>query len=602
VTERLFGLETEYAFAVIGRDGQPLPTESILGHLMELARARLPCLSDAHSQGIFLANGARFYIDCGLHLEMTTPECTNPSDVVRYVLAGERILSRLAAELEASNPAIGEILLFKSNVDYSSLATWGCHESYLHRSDPRGLPPQIIPHLVSRIIYTGAGGFNTRVPQLEFTVSPRVWHLETEISGESTHHRGIFHTKDESLSTSGYHRLHILCGESLCSHMSMWLRTATTAAVVALIEGGVSPGSDVAIPSPLQAMQVFAADPECRARVRTTRGRSVSALDIQRHYLEQAEAHMRDSFMPPWAPELCRSWRETLDRIQQGAQAIATRLDWAIKRELYAQHARRHGVDWAELPGRTLIAVPANGARPAAALRHEFCEIDLRFGQLGEGKGIFDALDRAKVLDHRVPGVDNIEEAMENPPAKGRAKIRGQCIRRLAGERGRYVCSWHDICDPATGRRLDLQDPFASNEVWLDRPQPVAGPPGSSGEGLTDDDLSALLARHAETLAARRSWIRDRLASRRARAEATDSPDGFSVGDRVILGRHDPINGSDNWLPLMEQYVGRVAVIRRIAGLDRAGCHTVQVDIDRGRWMWRTRNLRPAPSETSPRT
>jgi len=468
VAERLFGVETEYAFAPLGKAGAPLRVEALLCNLLELVRGRLPSLRDAHGRGLFLANGARFYIDCGLHPEMTTPECANPWDVVRYVLAGERILARLAADLMVSDPEVSQILVFKCNVDYNGLTTWGCHESYLHRADPAALPRQIIPHLVSRIIFTGAGGFHIGPEHVEFTLSPRVWHLQAEVSPNSTHSRGVFHTKDESLSSEGYHRLHLLCGESLCSHAAMWLRTATTALVVALGEAGISPGPDVLLQSPLEAMQAFAADPECKASARTISGRLISALEIQRYYLAAAEAHMSEPFMPAWAPEACRRWREILDRIGQGPHALTTILDWATKRELFARHALRRGTAGEPSPDRAGVLTLAARAGRRAAVRQELFEIDTRFGQVGEGNGIFAALDRAGVLHHQIPGVDNIEHAMQNPPAIGRAKIRGECIRRLAGCGQRFLCSWLDIRDRVTGKTLDLRDPLASREDWLE--------------------------------------------------------------------------------------------------------------------------------------
>lgn len=93
---------------------------------------------------------------------------------------------------------------------------------------------------LSRIVYTGAGGFNSRFRQgLQFTLSPRVWHLVRGVSEGSTEARGIFHTKDESLSAEGYHRLHILCGESVCSETAAWLKVGATALVVALIDAGL---------------------------------------------------------------------------------------------------------------------------------------------------------------------------------------------------------------------------------------------------------------------------------------------------------------------------------------------------------------------------
>jgi hypothetical protein len=53
--------------------------------------------------GIFLANGARFYLDQGKP-EFCTPECTDPWAVVRYVRAGERMLESAAADLMRRYP------------------------------------------------------------------------------------------------------------------------------------------------------------------------------------------------------------------------------------------------------------------------------------------------------------------------------------------------------------------------------------------------------------------------------------------------------------------------------------------------------------------
>ena len=110
-------------------------------------------------------------------------------------------------------------------------------------------------------------------------------------------------------------------------------------------------------------------------------------------------------------------------------------------------------------------------------LRQELLEIDMRFGQLG-GNGVFAGLDRAGVLAHHIPGVEAIEEAISEPPAVGRARIRGEVIRRLAGQKGNYQCDWQGIFDAGTNRLLDLSEPFESAERWLEYEQAVStGPP-----------------------------------------------------------------------------------------------------------------------------
>ncbi len=77
---------------------------------------------------------------------------------------------------------------------------------------------------------------------------------------------------------------------------------------------------------------------------------------------------------------------------------------------------------------------------------------------------------------------------------------------------------------------------------------------------------------------------------------------GFKVGDRVILGRHRPVQGDSNWAPDMGSYVGKVATINRLVdGTEEfngvEGVYLVRVDEDEEQYVWRTRDLRPAPPE-----
>lgn len=536
MSARLFGIETEYALAAINGRGASVDRTQALQALMRGARSSLPHLPDQYSHGMFLQNGARFYIDCGSHPEFTTPECASPWDAVRYIQAGERILLRLAGE--HGGRQAGRIMLFRSNVDYSGArSTWGCHESYMHRADPRLLPKQIIPHLVSRLVYTGAGGFNNLSPGVEFTLSPRVPHMSNEISGDSTHSRGIFHTKDEALCGNGYHRLHLLCGESLCSELATWLKTGATALVVAMIEAGVSPGDGVELRAPVAAMRVFAGDPTCVAVAETVRGKRRTAIAIQRHYLSRAEAHVGDAFMPPWAAEVCRRWRGVLDCLESDVQSVTTTLDWAIKLALYKERVRRRGLAWESLALWTRVAdrlcaalartddrnkpltaelvLRANGpvADEVARLtpfvrdnglswncfgafldvRQELFEIDTRFGQLGDN-GIFAALDAAGVLAHHVDGVDDIEHAVSNPPSIGRARVRGEVVRQLSGSNDPYECDWQGVWDRQNGRVIDLSDPFACVSDWKqpkkDCPNEVIVPAFSLGTRLYEQFAS----------------------------------------------------------------------------------------------------------------
>jgi len=528
VAEMLMGVETEYAISGLGGwdEGEQA---NLVNTLLEMARKKLVHLLDSGS-GLYLENGGRFYIDHGNHPEFSTPECANPSDVIRYIVAGERILTNLIAQMKIEDSSLSDVLLFKSNVDYGDTGTtWGCHESYMHRAGPLGLSGEIVPHLVTRIIYTGAGGFNSLSDGLEFTLSPRVPHLSSVTSNNSTYERGIFHTKDEPLSKAGFHRLHIICGESNCSETSMWLKVATTALVVAMIDAGLCPGVDVALRSPLRAMQQIANDESCSATVELTSGRRMTALEIQYHYLSLAEKNLSNAKMPHWAPKVCGKWRSMLNRLLDAPDSVATTLDWAIKLALYTDYARSRGIAWNSIRHWTRILkelrrefdasdaysqpftadlilrrrspvrdalkrlspfLKEHGLRwdsldTVLAVRSELFEIDTRYGQL-DASGIFAKLDRKGVLTHHVPGIDAIEHAMTHPPDIGRARIRGEVIKRLASQNGLYSCDWKGIANLETRRVLDLSDPFETELRWLDVPQTNAD--------YTCDLVSALTA------------------------------------------------------------------------------------------------------------
>jgi proteasome accessory factor A len=510
MADRLLGVETEYAISGM-RGQEAVDLALIVRRLLDLARATLPHIRDGSSSGLFLENAARLYLDCGLHVEYSTPECANPWDAVRYVEAGHRTMLGLIEKFAKWRPDEEETGCYRVNVDYSgSGATWGCHESHLHKICPEELPPHLIPHLVSRIVYTGAGGFEPLSGGLRFTLSPRVSHIERTISGDSTGARGIYHTKDEPLC-AGHHRLHVLCGESLCSHLGMFLKFGATSLVVAMAEAGLCPGKEVQLVAPLDALRAVAADLTLKKPLRVKGSPGMTAIQIQRHYLTLAEAHLGKSFMPAWAPAVCEQWRRVLDLLETGPGAVSKVLDWAMKLSLYASHASRRGLHWDRLPfwaeiidrNRSALELPPDEEQlpldlaiepptpvpgvltelkalvqrkglqweeleQVLAHRAEFLEIDMRFGQLGP-RGVFTLLDAAGVLDHRVGGIDNIEHAMLNPPSTGRAKLRGAVVRRVAADKeGDWYCDWQRIVSQKRGKLLDLSDPFAQAETWCE--------------------------------------------------------------------------------------------------------------------------------------
>src|SRR3954451_12504113 len=84
---------------------------------------------DAGMANVILPNGARLYVDHA-HPEYSSPEVTNPLDVVRWDKAGELVMLEAIRRL-ASMPGVAtSVNLYKNNTDNKG-ASYGAHENYL---------------------------------------------------------------------------------------------------------------------------------------------------------------------------------------------------------------------------------------------------------------------------------------------------------------------------------------------------------------------------------------------------------------------------------------------------------------------------------------
>lgn len=511
----LFGVESELGFTANDPDGRRIGAAIALDRLLRTCRDRLTHLPGRGGVRLYLGNGGLIYPDVG-HPELATAECSDPRAVLASLRACEALLTD-AAEALAGQPDVGGVNLYRSTVDYDSGSTWGNHESYCSREEPWAHAAAAVPHLVSRIVYTGSGGFDNTRPGARFVLSPRTPHLGCETSFESQSSRAIFSVRDEALSNEGYYRVHLICGDANCSELSTYLKVGTTAVVLAMADAGVDFGlGSASLQSPVQAMALFARDPRLEAKALCVDGRPRTALEIQRHYLALAEKHLGASFMPGWAEELTGHWRSVLDRLERDPRDLAGWLDWPTKLEIFERYvASQSTLSWDSLlawtkaveqaaasfgeprrgPARftaeqlkrclagcgetlDLFGQPGADAGTNALdwndypqflrLRDELCELDLRYGLLYPG-GLYSDLEAAGCMKGRLIAADDIERARDRAPEPGRARLRGEWIKRLAGREG-YGCDWAWI--RGRSQYLDLGNPFATEACW----QPVRKP------------------------------------------------------------------------------------------------------------------------------
>ena len=480
----LFGTEIEYAASGLDAEGHSL-SPSLLARLM-LAQAQLrPHLHDTQG-GIFLPNGGRCLVEPAgqaSHFEVCSPETADPFDAVRYELSGDRLVTELVQEVIRANSTFDHILVQKRGVDYLEPTTWGAHENYLfYLTPPETLHPQLVSHCVTRIAFTGAGGFD---PDGWFVLSPRATFVGRVVDASSTDARALVDTRHEPHCVD-HHRLHLMCGDHLRGHLGNLLKIGTTALIVALADAGCLDAHAVQLAQPLDALDVINHDATLGEPVALTDGRVACALDIQRCLLEQVRRH--GHLLPDWTDTICDLWSDVLDGLGRGPLAVADRLEWCLKLMLFEGRVPDHGIR-RQAPG----ARESDSCHIDAHRKAQLHEIDLRFTQL-HPPSLFDDLGTPPgggeaPFRHRVSGISAVDRVLNEPPPHGRAAVRGNVVRRLAGHCPPFACAWDSIRSASRRLRLDLSDPLVSAENWISDTGAPRGMPHEVWDILSEVDL-----------------------------------------------------------------------------------------------------------------
>ena len=294
---RIYGLENEYGVTCTLRGQRRLSPDEVARYLFRRV------VSWGRSSNVFLQNGARLYLDVGSHPEYATPECDSLYDLVVHDKAGERILESLVGSAEqrlAEESIRGTIYLFKNNTD-SAGNSYGCHENYLtsRRDDLGHYAEVLIPFLVSRQIYTGAGKVLQTARGASYSIAQRAEHIWEGVSSATTRSRPIINTRDEPhADAERYRRLHVIVGDSNMCEYTTFVKVGAAACMLRMLEDHNVVLRDMTLENPIRAIREISHDMTCRRLVRLANGREVSALDIQREYLDRALALFRDAGLP----------------------------------------------------------------------------------------------------------------------------------------------------------------------------------------------------------------------------------------------------------------------------------------------------------------
>ncbi len=447
VDRRIFGLENEYGVTCTLRGQRRLSPDEVARYLFRRV------VSWGRSSNVFLANGARLYLDVGSHPEYATPECDSIHELVVHDKAGERILEQLLTGAEArlhEEGIRGVIYLFKNNTD-SAGNSYGCHENYLtrRRDDLGSYSEHLIPFLVSRQIYAGAGKVLQTARGAMYCISQRAEHIWEGVSSATTRSRPIINTRDEPhADAEKYRRLHVIVGDSNMSEYTSFLKVGTVAILLRMLEDAGVVMRDMTLENPIRAIREISHDTTCRRPVRLANGREASALDIQREYLDRALRYADSRGLPPMEEQALGMWEHVMTGLEKDPFSLDRECDWVIKHKLIEGYRAKH-----DLPL----------SHPRVAL------IDLQYHDVSRDRSLFYKLqDRGMV--ERMCNDDEIEEATELAPQTTRARLRGEFIRRAKERKRDYTVDWvHLKLNDQAQRTVLCKDPFKSHDERVDR-------------------------------------------------------------------------------------------------------------------------------------
>jgi len=381
----------------------------------------------------FLAsNGGCVYIDMN-HLELCLPELRSAYDHVACWHAMLRVARDAMGRANDRLPQGQRLQVLVNNSDgmgnsYGShmnfMVTRRCWDDMFHHKLHHML--YLASYLTSSIVFTGAGKVgseNGREP-VPYQIAQRADFFETLTSLQTTHHRPIVNSRDESLCgrSSGLGgddsldgrlaRMHVIFFDNTLSHVASLLKIGATQIILAMIEQEYLTPLLI-LDSPLEALIAWSHDPDLRARARLATGRRYTAVEMQLAILDHARRFVaagRADGIVPRAEDILAKWEETIGQLEhRDTESLMGKLDWVLKRCLLERAMGRNGLTW-ESP--------------------EMKHLDHLYSSLDSAEGLYWACQQGGVVQ-RVVSDEQIERFVHQPPEGTRAWGRAHILRRV---------------------------------------------------------------------------------------------------------------------------------------------------------------------------
>ena len=373
----------------------------------------LPPLVETHLVNAVLENGARFYVDHA-HPEISTPECIDALQIVKYDRSGERILELAMSVANETLSPQEEIVVYKDNSDGKG-NSYGCHENYLvDRLTPFGeIIAHATTHFITRQIFTGSGKIGVEASgidpnSIKYQLTQRADFFEEEVGLETTLKRPIINTRDEPhADATKYRRLHVICGDANMSETATFLKVGSTSILLAMIEDEFL-SKRIVFDNPVRCIKQVSHDTSLKQQLSLNDGSTITALEVQWEILNAASSYVSkgggEFTGGEVADEILCTWERVLTGLESKPESLRTEIDWIAKRLLIESFADRHNLSIFD-PKVRLLA--------------------LQYHDVRQGKRISEIIGLKKLITDK-----EVNNGIDNPPHETRAYFRGVCLQK----------------------------------------------------------------------------------------------------------------------------------------------------------------------------
>jgi proteasome accessory factor A len=203
------------------------------------------------------------------------------------------------------------------------------------------------------------------------------------------------------------------------SELVTYLKVGTATLVLSMIEEGFSVHG-MELEDPVKAIREISRDPTVKRKIKLDDGRQMTAVEIQRVYLERAQEYLAQQDHDPILDDVWKRWAAILDKLEDDPMQLVREIDWITKRHLIQSYVDRKGCNWDD---------------PRVFL------LDLQFHDVKRTRGLYYLME-SRGLVERVVEEDAVQRAMSTPPQTTRAKVRGDFIRFARAKNRSYTVDW----------------------------------------------------------------------------------------------------------------------------------------------------------------